>query len=252
MSVTAIIIDDEDDAREIVCEYLKRLCPYVEVIGQASSYMEAKELLLIKKADLLYLDINLDQKDSIQLLTELGLTNSQIIFITAYKTFALDAFAFEAVDYILKPIEPTRFKDSTDRASKIVKARKLLETNQRGYIIHDPSPKYGKNFAISTLSSSTIIEPHKLMRIHGEGAYVQMVLATPEAIYSSKGLKKFEFLLANEAFVKVHQSHIVNLDYCKGYVSGDNSYLITIDGHKVPVSRRKKDEIKAYFNSLEI
>ncbi len=251
MSITAIIVDDEQDAREVVLEYTKLYCPYVEVIGVASTYLEAKKLLSEKQADLLFLDINLDEKDSIQLLTEIGPIKSQIIFITAYKTYAFDAFAFETIDYLLKPIDPIRFQESTERVRKLVESRRISEASTNG-LINEPSLKYGEKFAISSMNTTTIIDPSKLMRLHGDGAYVQLLLSTPEALFSSRGLKQFDFLLEHDVFIKVHQSHIVNLDFCKGLVSGEKNYLLTTDGHKVPVARRKKDLVKAYFNKLEI
>lgn len=251
MSVTAIIVDDEQDAREVLFEYVNLFCPSVEVIGQAGSYQEAKELLTQKQADLLLLDISLDEKDTLQLLSEIGPLKSQVIFITAYKTFAFDAYNFGTIDYILKPIDIERFKISTARAISIIESKKFKDKITHK-LIEEPIIKYGNKFALSTAEISMIIDPSTIMRIQGDGPYAHLIFSTQENLFSSKGLKKFDFLLDFDAFVKVHQSHIINLDYCKGLVVGEKNYLLTTDDQKVPVSRRMKPKVKAYFNSLEI
>lgn len=251
MSITAIIIDDEKDAREVVLGYTKLFCPYIEIIGQASSYESAKKLLSTTKADLLFLDIELDKNDTMHLLAEIGLVDSNIIFITAHQTYALDAFRFDTIDYLLKPLDPDRFQQSAERAHKLIVERRKTKELQK-YILKEPVANYGEKFVVSNLNESLVIQPNRLMRIHSEGSYVQLLLDPFQSIFSSKGLIKFEFLLEYDTFVKVHQSHIVNLEYCKGFVTGDKNFLLTVDGQKVPVSRRKKSSIRAYFKKMEV
>jgi two-component system, LytTR family, response regulator len=249
--ISTVVLDDEPMARDAILALLERYCPEVEVIGVSGDIESGVRLIRQNKPELLILDIHLTDGTSFDLLERLGNDQYKIIFITAFEEYAITAFKFSAMDYILKPVNPdelvaaiNKVHDSLDRESMSRRMEILFES------LNTKSGE-GRKIALRTSSSVHIVDLSDIIRCRSEKNYTQFYLASGESVVVSKTLKEFEELLVPFLFVRVHQSHLVNLDHIRRYEKADGGLLIMSDHSQVPVSLRKKDDLMKVFSHLK-
>ncbi len=242
--IKVVIIDDEQDAINSIELIINEYCSNAEVIGTASSATEGRTVVLNQKPDLIFLDIEMPRGNGFDLLEMLPERNFEIIFITAYNNFAIKAFKYSAIDYILKPIDIDEFIEAVDRAEERIKRYKnRSENNNKKYDsllenIHGSKPV---KITVPTFEGQLYIEISDINRIEAEGSYSTIFLKEKKKILVSKNLKEFENMLSDNNFFRSHNSHLVNLEHVKKYVLKDGGYIEMIDKTIVPISRRKKE-----------
>jgi two-component system, LytTR family, response regulator len=249
--ISTVILDDEPMARDAILALLERYCPEIEVIGVAGDIESGVRLIRQNKPELLILDIHLTDGTSFDLLERLGNDQYKIIFITAFEEYAITAFKFSAMDYILNPVNPdelvaaiNKVHDSLDKESMTRRLEILFES------LRTKSGE-GRKIALRTSSSVHIVDLSDIIRCQSEKNYTQFFLAAGEPIVVSKTLKEFEELLVPFQFVRVHQSHLVNLDHIRKYEKSEGGILIMSDHSQVPVSLRKKEDLMKVFGQLK-
>lgn len=235
-----ILVDDEQDARESLRELLRLFCPYVQVVAEADSMPSAIQAIRLHQPDLVLLDVQLGSNTGFDLLSAFPTAQFQIVFITGYDQFALRAFRFNAVDYLLKPVVPADLAQAIEKAQKKehlsqLQIDNLLQTFQ------SPTPD---RMAVSMRNGMVFIALKEIMRLEGEGNYTHFHLSNGETIMASRHMKSFEGLLPYPPFFRVHQSHIINLDFMKQLLTEDGGMSVMMHpGTRVPVSRRNKDNL---------
>lgn len=234
----AIIIDDEPDAREMVRQMIHLYTPQFEVVGEAGSVRGGIQLLREHAADVVFLDVQLEDGTGFDLLDCFPLARFQVVFTTAFDAFALKAFRYYAVDYLLKPLAPrewiqavNRLKDSPDPSisQSINGLKESIRSQQLDKI------------AISTAEGITFLPLVQIVCMESEGNYTTFMLETGEKVVASKGIGDFEELLPESEFCRIHQSHIVQIRHVKKLLKEDGGYALMSTGAKIPVSRRRKD-----------
>jgi two-component system LytT family response regulator len=245
--IRALIVDDEELARKNLEFILKDSCPAVEVIGEASSAKEARKFLGQNNIDLLLLDIEMPNGSGFDLLESLGdEIDFKIIFITAYHEYALKAFKFSALDYILKPINTDELELAVAKVvpDGVGESREKIDT-----LIENMSRK-GESMnkiALPSMEGLQFIELDDVIYCESLDNYTQFFLLDGRRIMVSKTIKHFEELLDPDRFFRVHRSNILNLKYIDKYVKGEGGYVVMKQGQRIPVSRRRKDSFLQLF-----
>lgn len=240
--ITAVIIDDERSNREFISVILADFCPEVEVIGQADGVASGLELLGKTDPDILFLDIKMPDGDGFQLLEKLENPRFQLVFITAYDKYAIRSFKYSAVDYLLKPIDPEdmiravlRAKERLERGGDDLNMKLLIENLRLQNTGH-------RKIIVPDQNGFVVIRQDEVIRVEADGNYSTIKLSNANDVVASKPIKYFEELLDSNHFVRIHNSHLVNLSHIVRYVRGRGGIAITSDGAELEVSRRKKDD----------
>lgn len=244
----AFLVENEKNLREVLKKLLKIHCPEVEIVGEADSVESALERIPKHNFDILFLDIEMDDGTGLDLLSQLSKRMFHLIFVTAYDKYAIHAFRFSAVDYLLKPVDP----DALEAAIEKVKAlqQKELETRQLNALIQNLSPLSNKKkkIVVNDKSNLFFIDLEDVYYLQARGAYTEICLKD-KIIFTSKNLKNYEEILLDAGFVRTHNSFIVNLSHVVKLNKSDN--LLELKNNKsVSVSARKKEilisEMKRY------
>ncbi|MBK6995302.1 MAG: response regulator transcription factor [Lewinellaceae bacterium] len=239
--MTALIVEDMPKAITVLEADLKTHCPEVNLIGTASSVVSAAKFLRQHKPDVIFLDILLGDGTGFDLLEIFPGLESRIIFVTASDEFALRAFRYAAVDYLLKPIDPEHLKTAVQRAkTQMGSTRESLSVLREAINKPDVLPT---RLSLHTQERIIVAEIDQIVRCEADGNNTRFVLVSGEKIFVTKTLKQFDQLLESHGFVRVHQSHLVNFRYVRGFEKRDGGYLLLKNGDTVAVSVRKKAEV---------
>lgn len=240
--INAIIIEDEKDGQLFLQSLLQKLCPHVQIIGMAESVVDGYDLIQDLQPQLVFLDVQLSGGTGFDLLERFTHFPFKVIFITAYKEFALRAIKFSALDYLLKPIDPLELVEAVAKAQTLesqLSGLKTLMTNLQ-------STNGFTRIAIPSESMVKYVEIAAILRCRAEGNYTWCYLADETKIISTKLLKEYEEVLRDHAFFRVHRSHLINLKRVREYRRQQQDLVILEDGTKIEVSRNKKtDFLKA-------
>ncbi len=239
MEVKAIIIDDEVRARVSLQLLLNEYCPTIEIIEQCETLAEGIKSIHKYKPNLVFLDIEMPGHSGLELFDFFHEDDIDfsIIFTTAYSQYAIKAFKFSAIDYLLKPINPEELIEAVNRFQKIKSQNiKILKENLE-------QNKLNK-IAVPTGNSILFLETDQILYIKGDGSYCEIVLLNGEKIICSRYLKNFEDILSHfNNFLRVQKSYIANLNYVKVYNKSDGGNLEFHNKTYIPVSLDKVDLI---------
>ncbi|MCB0586420.1 MAG: response regulator transcription factor [Phaeodactylibacter sp.] len=237
----AIIIDDEQHAIESLAGLLALYCPSVRVVGFADNVEDGMALIHREKPGLVFLDVHIGEETGFELLEQLKEAHFQLIFTTGHSEYAIKAFRYNAIDYLLKPVDPFQLQEGVEKA--IDNSAPHLDSRQVENLIQSLTTKKLEKITIASAEGLYFVEVPSIIRIEGEGNYATFYLQGGERVVSSRNLKAYEELLPEDQFIKAHQSHIVNLRCVKKLLLQDGSSLQMADGSEVPLARRRKDAV---------
>jgi len=239
--LTAILVDDMPAALNMLVNDITQNHKEIEIIGTANSVVSASKLLQKVQPDILFLDIMLGDGTGFDILEITPNLSSKIIFVTASDEYAIKAFKFAAIDYILKPY------DDKDLANAIKKAQEQLQPNKEQLTVLQQSIKKPhhrpKKISLHTTDKIMVIDLDDIIRCQSDNNYTEFYLKDEKKILAGKTLKYFADMLQEYHFLRVHQSHLVNLNYIKEFIKSDGGYLLLKDKKTVPVSVRKRQEV---------
>lgn len=239
--IKAILVDDEKYIRDDVKNKLKQLFNnQITVVGEAESVKSAISLIIEQKPDLLFLDIQLQDGTSFDILNQLDNKNFDIVFITGYDNHAIKAIKVGALDYILKPIDEEEFKDAVDKA--IDNTRRELDIEKFVEISNEYFQGVKKKrIVLKTLENVYVVYEDDILYCKSDGNYTTFYTQKSEKILVSKPIKKALELLSDDIFIRCHQSYLVNKKHVLRY--NKQGVLIMNSEIKVPVSSRRKDYV---------
>jgi len=236
----AIIIDDMELARASLKADLADYCPDVEVIGEAEGVLSGAKLLKGMTPDILFLDIEMEDGDGFDLLDIIPNGLDSVIFVTARQDFALKAFQYSAVDYLLKPVDPDLLKKA------VAKMAVKIKTNSDQLDILKSSMQEGaklERIALHTSDKIAVAELKDIIRLEAMTNYTNFFFADGTKLLITKTLKDYDTMLSDSGFVRVHQSHLINMNHVQAYVKTEGGYILMKNGNIVPVSVRKKSYV---------
>lgn len=240
-NLNAILIDDEITSLENLKQKLEQFCKEVNVVAAVQKPEEAIILIRDLKPDVLFLDIEMPRMNGFRMLEELGAYEAEIIFTTAYNHFAIDAMRISAFDYLVKPVSIEELENAVKRLVE----KKSIQTRDRLTIfkqsMHENKSQDNK-IAVPLNDGLEFIIIKNISRIESSSSYSRIYLINGQSVLVTKLLKEFEELLIPYSFFRVHNSHLINLNYIKKYIRGTGGQVLMENGDLIDVSRRKKEE----------
>ncbi len=246
----AIIIDDEERARNTLSTLLGEFCPTVSVEAKCSNVLDAVEQIKLFKPDVVFLDIEMPEYNGFELFDFFDEVTFEVIFVTAYDQYAIKAFEVSAIDYLLKPVEIELLQKAVIKAEK----KTFLKNNkeQLGILKNIYKGEEIKKIALPLMDGLTFVELAEISVFSADGAYTNVVFHNKSKILVSKRLKFFEDLLENRSiFFRAHRSSLINVNFIKKYLKGKNSILMD-NGDEISLSRDRKHEFESLLKELEI
>lgn len=241
MTISAIIIDDELNARSNLRILVEEFCPNVNVVAEAESAKQARQLIAEHEPDLLFLDINMPNEDGFDLLNSIEERNFSVIFITAHNQYALKALKSGAIDYLEKPIDVEELQNAIAKISSSNNSVGQTDINSIKMIL-DQYQNESKvdTIAIPTLTGYEIIKTTDIIRLEADESYTKIFLVDGTKCVSSMTIARYERVLNKNVFFRVHKSHIINTrDHLKEFNRNEGNVAIMDNGVAIPVSRRK-------------
>lgn len=246
--ITAVLIDDDINLRNGMKGLLSIYAPEITIIGEADSVASGVEAIEKLNPQVVFLDIQLNDGTGFDILEKLatknGKTTSHIVFITAHEQYAIKAFRFSALDFLLKPVDPDELKKVIEKIKSVLEKSDnyahidLLLENIRKKVDNF------KRIALSNSDGIHLFEISDIIRCESEDNYTKFFIRNSKPILISKTLKEYEEMLTNHGFVRVHQSHLINLAFLKSYIKKEGGYVIMTDNSTIPISQRKKEQLQ--------
>jgi two-component system LytT family response regulator len=236
----AVIIDDELNGRYALNQKLKEYCPGVTVVGEAGDGREGIAQIKRHQPQLVFLDIEMPGMNGFEMLIQLPEKKFHLVFTTAYDHYAIKAIKYAAFDYLLKPIDIEELKMTVEKIVRQApeQTHKRLETLEQNFLTR---PVLNK-IAIPTLEGLLFFDISQIIRLEAESNYTAIYFSDHSRLLASRTLREFEDILPTETFFRLHNSHIINLQFIKRYIRGDGGQVELQNGDFILVSRRKKDE----------
>ncbi|HET9826501.1 MAG TPA: LytTR family DNA-binding domain-containing protein [Chitinophagaceae bacterium] len=245
--IHAVIIDDEPKNVRVMKNMLNDFCPQVHLVGEANNSTQGKELIREKKPELVFLDIEMPYGNGFDLLNALMPIDFEVIFVTAFDKYTLQALKYSALDYLLKPVNIDELKTAVQNAEVRINKNSI---NQQLTILLENFKKQDsslKKIAIPAADGFDFILIEDIVRCEAQGPYTRIFVKDSKKLLVSKSLKEYESLLPGDIFLRVHNSHLVNLNYIKKYNRGRGGYIEMDDGTILEVATRRKDEFLNRF-----
>ncbi len=247
MKLRALVVDDEEFARKNLIMMLEEYCPEIEVIGEASRKDQAKAIIESSNPDVVFLDIRMPSgSEGFELLDEVENKNFLVVFVTAFKDYAIRAFNASAVYYVLKPIDIEELRSAVDRLVETQENYKDDPNNYDTYFesLKDLSQnllgkKQSSRIAISHTKGLKIVDDATITHLEASGNCTTLYFEDGSRYLDTRTLKVYENLLNPAKFCRVHKSHIINLDLLQEYINEDGHFAVLKGGIKVPVARNR-------------
>lgn len=239
--MNAILIDDNEKARVALKSDIEDYCTHINIIDEAESVASGYEAIQTLQPDLIFLDIRMTDGTGFDLLEKFSPIDKlpfHIIFTTAYDEFAIKAFKYAAVDYLLKPIDSDSLVDATNRVKDLVKPKANVQIDL--LLKQLTQPKLTK-LSLADAERIHIVPVEDIVSCEAYKNYTTFFLLDGKKITVSKSIKEYDELLTDNHFLRVHHSHLVNLNQIKEVIKVDGPYLLMKNDKTVPVSARKKD-----------
>ena len=243
MKLNSIIVEDEATSREILRNYLKKYCPNVHILGEASNVDEALVLIRSNELDLVFLDVEMPYGNAFDLLDKVGDINFETVFVTAYNHYAMDALNAHASYYLMKPISIDELIKAVDYVTEI----KTKEDALQDQVLVPKTNAVNGKITIPLQDGFEVINTADILYCKADDNYTEIFLNTNKKKLVSKTLKYFEDALNDTSFARVHKSYLVNVNEIVKYVKGKGGSVILSNGKEIMVSSAKKAELLSYF-----
>lgn len=248
--IKTILVDDEQDSLDTIELLLTRHCPQVQVTGTFTNPQKAIAAINQKAPDLLLLDIQMPGLSGFELLEKLPAYRGRVIFVTAHSNYAIRAFKFSAVDYLLKPVDTEELKQAVNKAGlhpHTTESALLHELAQNIQLFAKPSIS---KICISTTEGIEIVPLEQVVFLRSETGYTVIKLKSgKEVMVTTRNLKEFEAMLPARDFMRIHSSHMVSIKEVVKYLRAEGGSVLLTDGSKLPLSRSHKDAFLERFTA---
>lgn len=241
--ISAIIVDDERDSRETLHSYVNKYCPQVKIISECENIIEAKKCILKHKPNLVFLDIEMPHGNAFDLLEQWGEIDFEIIFVTAFSQYAIQAFNLSAAHYILKPVDieelekaVTTVAESIDKKEKVSRANILLDNLAA-------LQSQNRKVVLPLMEGFEVVKMSSILYCEADDNFTCFHFKDGKKTLICRSLKFYESALKDFGFQRIHRSHLINLDYLSRYIKGKGGSVILENGKELQVSSNKKTEL---------
>lgn len=234
-----LIIDDELHSREALSNLLRTYCADVEICGEADGVETGFVLIRNTKPDAILLDISMEDGNAFDLLDRFITPSFQVVFVTAHDDFAMKAFRYQALDYLLKPVNPSELVNAMNRISPVVPDHYAERMKNLLYMMRNEKLS---RITLTSQEGIVFLEISQISHLESDGSYTTFYLSNDEKYLVSRPMREFEDLLPIDDFFKIHQSFIVNLTHVRGISKDDGFMALLTKGKRLPIARRRKEE----------
>ena len=234
-----LVIDDENRTRDLIAKMINSFGLDIVAIPAGESVASGIKAIEKHRPDIVFLDIQMPDGTGFDLLRSIPNKSFEVIFITAHEEFAIKAIKFSALDYILKPVDADELKNALEKALNSIGSKK--EESQFDALQLNIQPNQKRRLVLKTQESVHVIELDNIIRCEADRNYTSFYLVGGKKILVSKTLKDYETLLSGHNFLRVQQSHLINLDYVARYDKGNGGSVVMKDESEVPLSPAKRD-----------
>ncbi len=248
--IKAFIVDDEFQSRSLLIKMLQQYFPEISVVGQAAAVEDGLKGINKYQPNIVFLDIQMKGETGFDLLSRLPEISFSLIFTTAFDKYAIKAFRFNAIDYLLKPIVADELVEAVNKASQrgpsALSASKI-QVEQLYHDIQNPQKIHDK-IAIPTGEGFIVVPINEIVYCHADSNYTKFFLSDKKCILSSYTLKQYDEILTSQSFFRAHRSYLINLSHVKMYRRGEGGEIVMSNGHEIELSRAHKDEFLHLLN----
>lgn len=246
--ITCILIDDEKNALEMMEWLLKTYCPEVSILAMCSTGEQGLEKINELRPDVVFLDIEMPRMNGFELLEQFDKLFFDVVFCTAYDQFAIRAFKYSALNYLLKPVDPEELKETINRIRERKSTPVKEQLNLLMQQMQQPAKATPQRIALTSGDGLIFVPTSEIVYCEAESNYTQVVLASGRKVLVSKVLKEIDEALSGPDFYRVHSSFLININRIKKFVRGDGGYLVMDNDAMINISRNRKQEFMEMFS----
>lgn len=246
MQIRTIIVEDESTARDVLRNYLTKYCPLVQLIGEAQNIKEAVPMIEQQRPQLVFLDVEMPFGNAFDVLEACKDIYFETIFVTAFSEYALRALNQSAAYYLLKPISIEELVLAVNKVHEYIESKAFFDKNKIIIENFKEQKPQKQQLILPTLEGFEVVRIENIVRLKGNGNFTDVHLADGSKKMVCRFLKHFTDLLPTP-FLRVHKTHIINLDFVKTYHKGSGGYVTLTDGAEVEISAGYKDQFLGHF-----
>ena len=235
-----IIVEDENHSRETLKSLLQEFCKGVELAGMAGDVQSAVEIIRKEKPDLVFLDVELQTGTGFDVLEALDQITFDIVFTTAFEQYAVKAIKMSSIDYLLKPIDIEELKKAVEKAH--LKRGEADQKKQLDTLLSNLTGTGKRKICLATSDGLEFIDTADIIYCEANGSYTTFFLTSGNKIMVSKNLKEYESLLADQNFMRVHNSFLINLAEVKKFVKSEGGYIVMKNNAQISISQKNREE----------
>lgn len=247
--LSAVIIDDEPNAVNLLSLRLSQHCPQIEVVATCTGSLQGIEAIKEHRPEILFLDIEMPQMNGFQVLEAVGEMAFSLVFVTAYDRFALKAFKYSALDYLLKPIDTQELIATVHKIEK----QRQTQPQQIQYLqqqLNGAAKALPDRIALPYQNGVAFVAVKDILYCESDDKYTRFYLTDGQEYLVTKTLREIQELLEERDFLRVHRQYLINLNRIKKFVKGEGSYIVMDNNQSIPVSRGQKDRLMERFGWL--
>ncbi len=244
-----IIVDDEAHMRQSLEKLVKQYCPNVKIIAKADSVKTGVEVITKYHPDLILLDIKMDDGTGFDLLKQIDNIDFKVIFVTAYDQYALQAFKFSALDYLLKPVDVDDLVLAVNKAEDILMKEISTQLNTLEHNIQTED-KSKKKIVLKTFDNIHLVKIGDIIFCESDVNYTTFHLENGNNVTVSVNLKEYDDMLNDYGFFRVHKSFLINLSHIERFEKADGGNIILVNDHRVPVASRRRAQLLELFERI--
>lgn len=244
--ITCVIIDDEPKNILLLQNMLKMLCPDVNVLATETEARAGVELIREVQPQLVFLDVEMPHLNGFEVLKQLEPLSFEVIFVTAFSHYAVDAFEHQATGYITKPVNAEKLQAAVNTATKRIE-EKTINKNLFSLLAQNTRQEVPDKIPLSTTGGLLFVKLTDIVFCESSGNYTYFFLSDEKKIVVSRQLGEYEKLLPENSFIRIHDKYIINLSFIKEYIKGSGGEVVLENGKQLPVATRRKEEFLARF-----
>ena len=246
--IKALLVSGDREAISLVTQNLADFCPNVTLLGTANNIQPAVSMINLSQPDLILIDTKLADSSGFEMLKHIDPFAFKIIFLSTHIEYALTAFKFSAVDYLLKPVDPDELVQAVKKASDLVRQEEKLRFNVLAESLKNLNKK--EKILLKTFDHIHIVNQDEIIRVEADRNYSTFYLVDGRKIVISRSIKDFEDQLNDKGFYRIHKSHIINISMVKYFDKTEGGYVVMKDGFSVPVASRKRELLLELFDTM--
>jgi len=247
----AVVIDDIEGIRKRNTTIIEANCPNIAIIGQADSVESGVKLIRQLSPDLVFLDVEMPDGTGFELLQKLSPFTFKVIFITGYEDFAIKAFRFSAIDYLLKPLNAHDLMEAVKKAEDALN-KEIFDTKLQNLFANLERPKNLQKLILKTSDRIYSVNIQDIVHCESDKNYTTFYFINAPKLVVSTNLKEYETLLSPYSFFRTHQSHLINMAYFDHFIKSDGGNTIIMKNKtSIPLSVRKKEEFMVLLENLQ-